>query len=197
LHHRRALFRQPAANPIDDASHRCAGVKPNARIDPAWKKQVASPVCLSQESRGFGLRDNKRCNPGSDGANEGQWQDLIYPPQVDLVQDPISEPDRRSHPGSDSKCSQFGLSTARISDQFTVPARHPSMLAGNRSVVRPASVPICAASPRIARRVSDSRQLRWFQGISIKKDLATGEPPPAAGAPTRSGLPGPGRPLYS
>jgi hypothetical protein len=38
------------------------------RIDLAWKKQVASPVCLSQESHGFGLRDNKRCNSGSDGA---------------------------------------------------------------------------------------------------------------------------------
>jgi hypothetical protein len=27
-------------------------------------------MCLFQESGGFGPRDNKRCNPGSDGANE-------------------------------------------------------------------------------------------------------------------------------
>jgi hypothetical protein len=70
LHHRRELFRQPAANRIDNASHPCVGMKPNAQIGTASKKQVASPVCLCQESRGFGLRDNKRCNPGSDDANE-------------------------------------------------------------------------------------------------------------------------------
>ena len=39
---------------------------------PAWKKQVASSVRLSQESRGFGLRDSKRCNPGSDDADEAR-----------------------------------------------------------------------------------------------------------------------------
>jgi len=68
---RRNFFRQLAANRIDDAGHRPAGVKPNGRIDPAWKKQIVSPVCLSQESRGFGLRDNKRGIPGSDGASKG------------------------------------------------------------------------------------------------------------------------------
>jgi len=43
------LFRPPVANHIDDASHRCAARKPSARIDPACKKQVASPVYLSPE----------------------------------------------------------------------------------------------------------------------------------------------------
>ena len=67
---RRDLFRQPSANRIDDANRRCAGMKPTVRIAPAWRKPVASPVCLSQESRGFDLRDNKICNPGSDHASE-------------------------------------------------------------------------------------------------------------------------------
>jgi len=64
------FFMQPAASRIDDASHPCVAVKPHAQMGSAWKKQVASPVCLSQESRGFGLRDNRRCNPGSAAANE-------------------------------------------------------------------------------------------------------------------------------
>jgi hypothetical protein len=38
-------------------------MKPKGLTGPAWKKQVAPSVSLSQESRGFGLRDNKRCNP--------------------------------------------------------------------------------------------------------------------------------------
>ena len=66
----KGLFRPSAANHIDDASHTCAGRKPNARMDPACKKQVASKVSLSPESRGFGLRDSKRCNPGSDVVSE-------------------------------------------------------------------------------------------------------------------------------
>src|SRR4030095_15132961 len=46
-HPRRDVFRQPPASRIDDANHRCALVKPNAQIGPAWKKQAASPGCLS------------------------------------------------------------------------------------------------------------------------------------------------------
>jgi hypothetical protein len=64
------LFRPPAASRIDDASHTCVGMKPNAQIGSAWKKQVAPPVCLSQESRGFGLGDNKRSNPGLGAASQ-------------------------------------------------------------------------------------------------------------------------------
>jgi len=52
-------FKQPAANRIDDASHRGVGAKPNVQIGLARKKPVAAPVCLSPESRGFGLHDNK------------------------------------------------------------------------------------------------------------------------------------------
>jgi len=64
LHEERDLFRQPAANHIDGVSRRSAGMKPIAQIGPAWQKQAASPVCLSQESHGFGPRDNKKRNPG-------------------------------------------------------------------------------------------------------------------------------------
>jgi hypothetical protein len=52
-------------------------MKPNTQIGPAYKKQGASPVSLSQVSRGFGSRDNKRCNPGSDGANEPHENDHV------------------------------------------------------------------------------------------------------------------------
>jgi hypothetical protein len=45
-------------------------MKPKGLTGPAWKKQVASSVRLFQESRGFGLRDSKRCNPGSDDTDE-------------------------------------------------------------------------------------------------------------------------------
>jgi hypothetical protein len=45
-------------------------MKSNAHIGPACKKQAASPVRLSQESRGFGPRDNRKRNPGSHGADE-------------------------------------------------------------------------------------------------------------------------------
>jgi len=64
------LFRQPAASRIDDVSLPFAGMKPNTQIGSAWKKQVAWPVRLSQENRGFGPYDSKRCNPGSGDASE-------------------------------------------------------------------------------------------------------------------------------
>jgi len=42
-------------------------MKSNAQIGPACKQQAASPVCLSQESRGSGPRDNQKLtvNPRS------------------------------------------------------------------------------------------------------------------------------------
>src|SRR5687767_2134842 len=45
-------------------------MKLKGRTGPAWKKRVASSVRLSQERRGFGLGDSKRCSPGSDDADE-------------------------------------------------------------------------------------------------------------------------------
>jgi hypothetical protein len=45
-------------------------MKAIVRIDPVWKRQVASRVCPYQESRGFGLGDSRRYNLKSDGANE-------------------------------------------------------------------------------------------------------------------------------
>ena len=47
------LFRQPAASRIDDVSHRCVEMKPNVQMGSAWKKQVASPGCLSQANPGI------------------------------------------------------------------------------------------------------------------------------------------------
>ena len=60
---------QPAPNHIDDVRHQREGMKSNWQIGPAYGKHHAFPVSLYQESRGFGPRDNRRCNPGSDGAD--------------------------------------------------------------------------------------------------------------------------------
>jgi hypothetical protein len=57
------LFRQPAASRIDDASRSCVEMNPRAQRSSACKKQVASPVCLSQDGRGLDPCDSKRCNP--------------------------------------------------------------------------------------------------------------------------------------
>jgi len=62
---RKDFFTQPAVNGIDDAIHRRAGMKPNAQIGPAYKKQGVYPENLSWESRGFDPRDNRKGNPGS------------------------------------------------------------------------------------------------------------------------------------
>jgi hypothetical protein len=66
----RDFFRQPAANRIGDANHLRAGMTLKERIGPACGKQGALPVSLSEESRGFGLCDNKKHNPRSNGAND-------------------------------------------------------------------------------------------------------------------------------
>ena len=70
------LVRQPAASRIGDVTDPCAGRKLSTQTGPAWKKQVVSRVCHSQESRGFGLCDNKRCNPD---ATAGEGPSLSVP----------------------------------------------------------------------------------------------------------------------
>ena len=61
---------QPAANRIDDAALRSSGMIPIVLTRSVWAQSAASPVCLSQVSRGFDLRDKKRRISGSNGANE-------------------------------------------------------------------------------------------------------------------------------
>jgi hypothetical protein len=66
---------------------------------PACKKQVASPICLSQESYGFGLHDRKRSNPESNGANERH--SLEYAQLLTVGKDLGLERKARSKAGED------------------------------------------------------------------------------------------------
>ena len=66
----RDFFRQPAANRIGDANHRRVGMILKEKIGLACGKQGVLPVSLSEENRGFGLCDNRKHNPGSNGAND-------------------------------------------------------------------------------------------------------------------------------
>jgi hypothetical protein len=61
--------RPSVANHIDDANRQCAVMKLSGRLELACRPQNALLVNAFQENHGFGPRDNKKCNPGSDGAN--------------------------------------------------------------------------------------------------------------------------------
>jgi len=54
----------PAANCIDDADPQRAKMKPSGQSELACRPQSALPGNPFQENHGFGLRDNRKCNPG-------------------------------------------------------------------------------------------------------------------------------------
>jgi hypothetical protein len=48
-------------------------MKLKKKIGLACGKQGVAPESLSEENRGFGLYDNRKHNPGSNGANDPVW----------------------------------------------------------------------------------------------------------------------------
>jgi hypothetical protein len=66
------LFRQPAANRIDDASRRYARMMSNLPTDPVYGKRDVLQVSPSRVDRRFDPRDNRRCTLELGGANEAR-----------------------------------------------------------------------------------------------------------------------------
>jgi hypothetical protein len=60
----------PAANRIEDADPQRAKMKPSEQSEPACRPQSTLPDNPFQENHGFGLRDNRKCNPAYGDANE-------------------------------------------------------------------------------------------------------------------------------